>query len=299
MTWHRVCAILGGCLPAMILPAQTSAAGPKAEAIVDRVQTPAWIERHGMRQKLSTGLVLRNRDHLITGPGARLRIQLGDGSVVGLGADSRLELNALGVRERDVFTAALDLRQGTLRFSTGALARSVRQRAVNLRVGSITATIRGTDLWGSADQDGDRICLLEGGITVVHPQAEAQQMDQPLRCYNAPKGEAPLTLEIASQQQLSAWTAQTDPPFDRRSDPRQNKWGVEVATVDSESAALALYDRLRDAGYEARIKPQPAAGGTYRYSVRLTRLTTGNEAAELAKQFAPSLPIPSPTAIGR
>lgn len=299
MTQHRVCAFFGGCLLAMILPAQTSAAGPKAEAIVDRVQTPAWIERHGRRQELSTGLVLRNRDHLITGPGARLRIQLGDGSVVGLGADSRLELNALGVRERDVFTAALDLPQGTLRFSTGAQARSVRQRAVNLRVGAITASIRGTDLWGTADQDGDRICLLEGGITVVHPQAEAQQIDQPLRCYNAPKGAAPLPLEIASLQQLSAWKAQTELPFDRRPAPRQGKWGVEVATVDSESAALALYDRIRGAGYEARIKPQPAAGGTYRYSVRLTRLATESEAAELARQFAPSLPVPSPTVTGR
>lgn len=304
MNRHRAHALLAGCLLGANLLAQASTAEGKAEAVVDRVQMPAWVERQGTRQELSPGVVLQNRDRVITGTTARVRIRLADGSLVALGADTLLHVNALGTREGDVFTAALDVPQGSLRLTTGADAASRHRRAVNLRVGTITAGLRGTDVWGSADGERDRICLLEGTITVVHPQGEAQQLGEPLRCYVAPKDASPIPLEIVTGQQVSAWTALTAmpagvltrAPTSERSVPRRGKWVIELATLDSESEALALYDRARDAGYDARIKPEANVGGGYRYSVRINQLATGIEAATLRQQLAGSLPIVPPAA---
>src|SRR5664279_4939853 len=66
-----------------------------------------------------------------------------------------------------------------------------QQRAINVRIATITAGIRGTDLWGSSDAERDLICLLEGRITVFHPLDQGREMSEALSFYVAPKGAAP------------------------------------------------------------------------------------------------------------
>ncbi|MBL8396412.1 MAG: FecR domain-containing protein [Candidatus Accumulibacter sp.] len=307
MNRHCLHVFLGGCLLAGFLRSPLARAAPAADAVVDGVLPPAWIERQGTRQTLAPGLVLQNRDRVITGTAARVRIRLRDGSNLHLAADTRLELNALSVRAQDVFTAALDVPQGAVRFTTEALARSIRQRAVNLRVGSITASIRGTDLWGQADAEGDRICLLEGSITVLHPNAEALQIAEAASCYRADPGDRSPALETVSAGQLSWWSALTAMPATASRSPvtpaasayvrRGGSWAIELATLDSEAAALSLYDRARGAGYPVRIKPVARAGGGYDYSIRLGQLASQAEAANVAVQMARSLQIAPPVAM--
>ncbi len=309
MNRHCICALFA-MLTGSLLP-QAASAVTGADAIVDGVLMPAWLERLGVRQELTPGTVLQNRDRVISGPGARVRIRLGDGSTVEMAANSRLDLNALGVREVQVFTAALDVQQGAVRFSTGALAKNHRQRAVNLRVGTLTAGIRGTDVLGRVDAEGDRICLLEGSIAVLHPLAEALQIDTAPSCYLAPKGDAPAPIEAVTAGQLASLAAQTalpaaPPPVAvptatplaaGRYATRRGRWAVELATLDSESATLSLYDRARAAGYPVRIMPRASAGSGYDYTVRLTQLPTQSEAATLAVQIADSLQIASPVVV--
>jgi hypothetical protein len=264
---------------------------------------PAWVERQGVRQELAPGLVLQNHDRVISGSGARVRIQLADGSVVGLGADTRLDVNALGVREKHVLTAALDVQQGTLRFSTGPFLKDRQQRAVNLRIGAITAGIRGTDVWGSADGEGDRICLIEGSITVLHAQDEARAISEPASCYFAPKGAAPAPIEPVTPGQLAWWAAQTAMPAaapdgaSKHDRWGKGRWAIQLATLGSEEAALSIYDQARAAGYAARIRPQAAAGGGYSYSVRVSQLPTQSAAVALAAQIAQSLQIALPIVV--
>jgi hypothetical protein len=304
MNRHRIQALLG-VLAASLLP-QAASAAPDEAAVVDAVRLPAWVERQGVQQALRPGLVLQNRDRLVTGPEARARIRLGDGSMVALAADTQLDLNALGVRDNDVFTAALDVQRGALRFSTADSPRNYQQRAVNLRVGTITAGIRGTDVWGKADAEADRICLLHGSIAVLHPSEAARQVDEALSCYVAPKGEAALPIAAVSAGQLAWWAAQTEAPSvvqaatasTRASigtfGTRHGRWAVELATLESEAAALSLYDRARAAGYPVRIVPRAAAGRGYDYAVRVNQLPTHSQAAELAAQMAQSLQLASP-----
>ncbi|MBL8391421.1 MAG: FecR domain-containing protein [Candidatus Accumulibacter sp.] len=297
------CCLLSGALASVAAPTV-----PVADALVTGVLMPAWLERHGTRQELTPGLTLQNRDRLRTGANARVELRLRDGSVLRLAGDTQCELNALGVREPEVFTAAIDVAQGAVRFTTGELARSLRQRAVNLRVGTLTASVRGTDLWGTADGAGDRICLLEGVITLMQPDSEARQVGEAGSCYLAAKDGGPAALQAVTRGQLAWWAAQTGmPPGAGPASPkttmaapaaariarsaRAGRWSVEVAAVDSEAAALSVYDRARAAGYGARIRPLPAAGGGYRYALRLGPLSSESEAAALATEIGNALPI--------
>jgi hypothetical protein len=294
MNRHRWQTLMAGCFLAGTLLPPPSTGAERAAAIVDAVQMPAWIERQGVRHALAPGTVLGNQDRLITGPDARVRIQLADGSVLGIGDSSEMRLNALGVREKQVFTAAIDVPLGSLRLRTGNPSSQHRQRAINLRFGTITAGIRGTDLWGRADADGDRVCLLAGMITIVHPDDQAQQLSEQASCYLARKGAAPTLSEASPGGELSMWATQTDIQSGNGETTRNGRWVLELAIVDSESAALDLYDHAHAAGYASRIMPQAAAGGGHRYAVRIMKLATRSDAEALAVRAAQTLQLVSP-----
>lgn len=286
-------ALFGGCLLAWAAAgASAQSALPGAvHAVVDGVQMPAWVERNGTRQPLIPGQILQNRDRVITGGDARVSIQLAEGSAVKLGENAQLDLNALGRRENRVFTAALDVARGAFRFTTGVFSKLRQQRAVNVRIATITAGIRGTDLWGSSDGERDLVCLLEGHITVMHAQDEARAMSEPLSFYVAPKGAAPGPIGSVLPEQVERWAAQTELQAGSGFAQRGGKWKVELATLESEEAALALYDRSRAAGYAAQIRPLRGEGGAYRYVVRVSALPTQAEAAALAGKLTQTLAL--------
>lgn len=299
MIRYRARVVLGSWLLACTsLP--HAATAPDHDAVVTAVQTPAWVERQGIRQELTPGLVLQNHDRVISGPGARVQIHLADGSRVSLGAETGLEVNARGVRGKHIFTAALEVRQGAVRFSTSAFLKGRRERAVNLRVGTITAALRGTDVWGSANAEGDRICLIEGRITVVHAQDEARELHDAASCYFAPQDGALLPIEPVTPGQLTWWAAQTAMPDAVAASAGNNdtrggrKWSLELATPASEATALSIYDRARASGYIAHIKPEAVAGGGYTYGIRVSQIPTRSEAAAFAAQTVDALQLELP-----
>lgn len=269
---HRQRAFLGSLFLGCSSLLQAAPTGVRPAAVIDYVQMPAWLERQGIRKELVPGQALHNRDWVITEAGARIRLRLADESTVAVGADTVLQLSALGYREDGVFTAALDVPQGVIRFTSSPYDRTRQPRAVNVRVGTITASLRGTDLLGSANLEGDRVCVLKGSVAVIHPQGEAQQIDQPRQCYEAQKGSAPSPITVASAQQIVSWTALTNGVTASAVASRGGQKIVTLATVESEQEALAVYDRARAAGYQARIKPTATSGGGYHYSVRVVGL---------------------------
>lgn len=313
MQAYRLNALIGVCCSALAGVSLPATAVEKIQAYIDGMQTPAWVERHGERQALQPGFVLDNRDRLITGENARLRIQLGDGGSVALAPDSSLEINALGVRDPSVFTAAFDLKYGALRYNAASAGAERLPHAVNLRIGSITASSRGNDLlWARAGKDADRLCLLDGTVSVLHPSSELQQLEQPLTCYvathNSTDQTATATIETITSDQFAALAAQTDMlveksltgpvlaqgmanaqeqirenPLPRRQKVRYSpapraSLTTAVTTVDSEAEALAVYDRINAAGYRARIKPFATQGG-YRYRIYAAHLAQHGAAA--------------------
>jgi hypothetical protein len=109
--------------------------------------------------------------------GARAYLMLAEGSRVKLGEAARFGLHTRSMQPQKTFRGALDVIAGAFRFTTGKLKKSV-PRDVAIRVGTATIGIRGTDVWGKTDKDGDLVALLEGKHRITRA-GQATEMSQP------------------------------------------------------------------------------------------------------------------------
>jgi hypothetical protein len=147
--------------------------------------------------------------------------------------------------------------EGAFRFTTDALAKE-RRRDVSIRVATVTAGIRGTDLWGKSDPaDRQIVCLIEGKIEVGAEGEAPVTMDQARQFYQREKGQTK-PVGFVEPAQLVQWAQQSE--------------------------ALAIYDQVRTAGYAAEIHPAKA-GEKRIYVVRISRLPTKADAEALAAQL--------------
>ena len=289
----KVKAFLAGLL---MMAASSALAAARADIVVEGVQAPAWVEHaSGARGPLAIGMALGNKDRIYTGPGSRALLRLADGSLIKLGENGVLGLDDLGQRKinlKDVVTASLDVVSGAFRFTTQVLYKFRGERDVKVRISTITAGIRGTDLWGKAESTRDIVCLIEGNVTVARG-ADAFTMDQPMSFYIAPKNEPPLPVAKVSQQQLDQWSVETEIAAGAGALRRGGQWKVTLAEANTQDDALAIYDRLRDAGYAAEIRPLKSEAGQI-YRVRIAHLPSRQEAEALAGKLKGRMGIAEP-----
>ncbi len=280
----------------LMLAAGGAGAAARPDMVVEGVQMPAWVERaSGVRDPLATGAALHSKDRIVTGPGARALLRLADGSLVKLGENGVLALDDLGQRKiklKDVVTASLDVVSGAFRFTTQALSRFRGERDVKVRIATITAGIRGTDLWGKADKARDIVCLIEGNISVVRDQ-QAFTMDQPMSFYIAPRNEPAQPVAPVSKEQLDLWSAETEIAPGAGAARKGGAWRVYLLDANNQDDALKAYDRLRNAGYAAEIRPVTSEAGT-NYRLRISHLASKQEAAVLAGKLKGRLGIAEP-----
>ncbi len=256
-------------------------AGP---ASVESVQLPAWLERGGVKKPLAPQMQLLPRDQITTGAGARVYLQLPEGSRVKLGENASLvvdQLNEANGKDGSVFKAALKMLTGAFRFTTNVLNKSA-QREVNVSVATVTAGIRGTDLWGKADSDKDVVCLLEGKISVAAEGKPQVELNEPLSFYIAPHDKEPLPVGKVEPEKLKKWSAETEIEGQAGAINEQGAWHITWADYSKVDQALALYDSLQLAGYPVKIRNQ-----SKRYRVVLAGLVSEVDArAVVAKVHA-------------
>jgi hypothetical protein len=293
--------ISGTILLSWLLLGASAFAAPKApatepDAVVTGVQMPAWLDRDGKSQPLAPGEQLRNGDSIRTGANSRVLLKMGEGSAVRLGENARLKLSNLGKREDNVFTAALDVAAGAFRFTTDVLAK-IRHREVDVKVATITAGIRGTDLWGKAASDKDLVCLLEGHIAVAHGNDAPVEMNDPNTFYVVPKDAAPLPVAPVDAAKIAQWSLETEITSGAGAARNGGKWKVILAVADSQDAALDIYDAVRAGGYAAEIYP---IGGKdkRRYQVRISQLPSKAEAQQLANSLKGQFGLTAPSVAG-
>jgi hypothetical protein len=273
-------------------PAQTSG------LVVEGVQSPAWVERAGRREPLSVGMSLSDKDRVISGRNARVLLRMPEGSFVKLGADGRLDLDRLTVRaepDNALVTAALNVVKGAFRFTTQAARRFQGRREVDVRIATITVGIRGTDLWGKAADDRDIVCLIEGRISVQRETEPAFAMDQPLSFYIAPKNAPPLPVAPVPQEQLDAWSAETEIQPRSGATRADGDWLVYATDVVYEPQARALHAALREAGFPAELHPVELRGSVF-YRVRIRHLPSFDEANALVERLR-TFPGVTPSAV--
>ena len=215
---------------------------------VEAVQYPAWLERGGATVPLVPGTRLQPRDRLRTGGNARVRLKMGEGSSVKLGENARFVIET--VEDRNVFRATLSVLAGAFRFTSDALSQ--RRRDVSIKAKTVTAGIRGTDLWGKSTGERDLVCLLEGTITVAAEGHPAVTLDKPLDFYQKPRDAAPSVAKV-DPKQLAEWAKETELSADGAGAIAGGRWRTVAAVKPDRDAALGLNRRLRAAGYPAEI----------------------------------------------
>ena len=267
-----------------ILIAAVLAAGPalaQPTAVVEGVQMPAWVERDGRRLPAAVGFELKAGDQLRTGAGSRLLLKLAEGSLVKLGENGTLKLDELA-SGRDLFKGAMSVLEGAFRFTTQLVAKK-RRRDINIHVSQVTAGIRGTDLWGRSRDDNQIVCLIEGAIQVGALDEKPVVMDKPLQFYQRTKGQTQ-PVSFVDAKQLAEWAKETEIEAGKGAARRGGGWKVVLATVEDQNAALEVYDRVREAGYAAEIRPSKEAEKRT-YAVRIAGLPSKAEAEALAAQL--------------
>src|SRR5262245_46323022 len=269
-------AALAASVQAVAQPAAQPAAPPAA--VVEGVQMPAWMERAGRTSPVAPGMALEAGDQVRTGAGSRLLVKLSEGSLVKLGENGSLRIAEMSP-SNDLFKAALNVLEGAFRFTTDLAAKQPK-REVNITVATVTAGIRGTDLWGRSRDEREIVCLIEGAIEVGAQGETPVRMDQARQFYQRNKGQTQ-PVGFVEPQQLNEWAKETEIESGKGAARRGGRWTVNLASADSQRDALAVYDQVRKAGYPAEIVP--AKDGEKRvYQVRIRNLPSRSEANALA-----------------
>ena len=277
-------AVLLAALPAFAQPA----------AVVEGVQMPAWVERSGRTSPVAPGMALQAGDQLRTGAGSRLLVKLSEGSLVKLGENGRLTIAEM-TPTQEVFRAALRVLEGAFRFTTDVTARQ-RRRDVNISVATVTAGIRGTDLWGRSRDERQIVCLIEGKIEVGAEGEQAVTMDQSRQFYVRDKGKTQ-PIGFVEPQQLNQWAKETEIEDGKGAARLGGKWRVTLASVDNQRDALMVYDEVRKAGYPAQID-STRDGDKRTYYVRIRNLPSKQEAEALAAQLRGKHGVAEPRVAG-
>ena len=118
--------------------------------IVEGVVSPAWVERAGKREPLTVGMQLNDKDTISTGERARVMLRMVEGSAVKLGENATLALDGLSEKQNpgkgSLVSASLDVVKGAFRFTTGVFGKPAGERDVKVKIATITAGVRGTDV---------------------------------------------------------------------------------------------------------------------------------------------------------
>lgn len=266
----------------------------QAAAVVEGVQMPAWVERSGRTSPVAPGMALQAGDQVKTGAGSRLLVKLSEGSLVKLGENGSLRITEMAPSQ-DLFKAAMRVLEGAFRFSTD-LAAKQRRRDVNITVATVTAGIRGTDLWGRSRNEREIVCLIEGRIEVGAEGEQPVVMDQPRQFYVRDKGKTQ-PVGLVEPQQLNEWAKETEIERGKGAARLGGKWSVVLATADNQRDALMVYDEVRKAGYPAEIRPSKDADKRS-YVVRIRNLPSKAEAAALADALRGKHGVENPAVSG-
>jgi cell division septation protein DedD len=287
--------MLRHAVAALVLLASASVAAAAPDAVVEGVQFPAWMTRGRVKVPLNVGTQLKSDDEVSTGARARLLLRLADGSMVKLGENGRLQLADLAQhRKENLLTATLRVIEGAFRFTTEAALRARTRRDVSVQFATVTAGIRGTDIWGKNLGDREVVVLIEGHITVSRSGEPTIAMKDALTYLQAPKA-GPSTVEPVPAGQLKAWAAETEIAAGEGAARKGGRWKLYLGNFQHSTDALRLYDELRGEGYPARIVPLEV-DGAQRYRVRLAHLPSEQEAVALGGRLKHAFPGVEPVA---
>ncbi|TNF52995.1 MAG: hypothetical protein EP308_10310 [Burkholderiales bacterium] len=256
-------------------------------SVLEAVQLPAWVERHGEQRPAQPGQMLRAGDLAITSSGARMLIRMPDRSVIKLGEDTRFVIEQMKMSPRDAagrseLRAGLNLITGVFRYATDYTSKALgHSREVNLRMATATVGIRGTDFWSMTDADHDAVCVFEGKVDVLREGKDTIPLTKPGAFWVVFTGQPEQPAGQASPDQLAKFIGQADMQPGQGVLVAGGRWRVVAGVVSSATQASELRDRLRQAGY-----PAVAVIRQGRHEVRINELATKEDAEHVLAQLS-------------
>jgi hypothetical protein len=179
----------------LVAPLRALAAEPSV-GVVTRVQNDAEIASVGGAVRASVGSVVRMRDELRTGKGARLQVTFKDNSSLTLGETATVVVDKY-VFDPDAGAGevALNNTAGALRFATGRI-KTLSSRNLSVTTPVAALGVRGTDLWTG-------LVNLVQGVYAIEPVVDVSNQG----------GAVTLALKGQGTYIASAATAPSPPTF--------------------------------------------------------------------------------------
>jgi hypothetical protein len=160
--WGVLIAALGILQPVLV---NAEAADDRANVgHVEQVEQRVEASHAGRVRWLQSGSALFYLDLLRTGPDARLRARLADGSMLAMGADAELVVDEFVYAPGDVRTMTLRSLKGALLF-IGEKLRGVESE-VQIRTPVAILGIRGTEVWVGPIDGATGVLVLDGEVSV-------------------------------------------------------------------------------------------------------------------------------------
>lgn len=262
-------------------------------AVVEALQVPAWVERNGRKQAIQPGMALRTNDTLQTGEDARLLLRLADGSAVRLGAQAALHLQNVQTKQENeglTIRGALNVLRGAFRFTTDAVAKLRTKRELDVRFATVTAGIRGTDLWGKNAPDKEIVCLIEGKISVDREVAgwrdSTLTIEGDKQFYIAPVGKPALPVGEVPAAKLAEWSQEVALQEGQGIiNAQQSKVAIEIGPFDSLSQAAQILEASKSAGYPFALETSRNKRGV-QYRLRMNGFASAADAQAAATRYS-------------
>jgi hypothetical protein len=158
--------------------------------------------------------------------------------------------------------SSFEVLRGAFRFTSSFFGNATAGHRVNVKIGAITAGVRGTDIWGRSNLQTDLICLIEGAISVDAEGESTTELEQSLSFYVKPKGETALPVDQIEAQQLQRWANETELDKSRGIASQEGKWQLVLSSLSDVNNVDKTLKNYQAKGFAVQQKTLQLNGKT-------------------------------------
>jgi hypothetical protein len=271
--------------PAVAPPAPKAAAPerpqkPRLVAKVETVQSPAWVDRRGVRASVKPGWALLAGDRLTTGPDGRAELTLPGSAKLKVGGDTSVqfaETSALGLQPVGAERKLLRLNKGIVQFAAPTMARAgLGPLSITLGDSGDAKVINGQIF--TRVSNGETVVGLIDGVTEVRGAGFNEHMDKPESFVTIPAGGKPRPVTDIAKEKLAWWLSQVDTVHDRAVLVAGGGWDVGLRTGYDLQDLRDTARMLQAKGFPSEVTSVQEPGRRLWYRLAVRRFATENDA---------------------
>jgi hypothetical protein len=263
-------AAFGALAPAQAQPG----ARPPIVGKVESLQTPAWVERGGIKASIKAGWAIFAGDRVFTGPEGRVQLALvGDGKLK-LGGSTNIEFNANVATESGQDVPLFDVRSGAFHFTAPMVSRPDAVGTSFTLARGAAANVRGGQVFGKEDT----LCLIDGLATVSGRDKSLVTLKEPQTVANvSPAGKALSPIPV-QQERLAQWLSLVQPVGGHPVLQADGVWDVSLNSGYNLRELETMACRVQKRGFPSEIYPVREPGKQVWYRVVVRRFATKADA---------------------